>query len=66
MWADIFTDFERRETLGRAMMMRRRRAPRRADDAAAQKAKSPNFVQKQMLKWPAIHRVKWENLQLKP
>ena len=21
MWADIFTDFERRETLGRAMMM---------------------------------------------
>ena len=49
MWADIFTDFERRETLGRAMMMRRRRA-----DAAAQKAKSPNFVQTQMLKWPFI------------
>ena len=43
MWADIFTDFERRETLGRAMMIRRRH--RRAD-AAAQKAKSPNFVQK--------------------
>ena len=52
MWADIFTDFERRETLGRAMMMRRRRA-------AAQKAKSPKFVQKTDAKM-AIHRVKWE------
>ena len=45
MWADIFTDFERRETLGRAMMMRRRRAPRRRR-AAAQKAKNPKCVQK--------------------
>ena len=58
MWADIFTDFERRETLGRAMMMRRRRAPRRRR-AAAQKAKSPKFVQKTDAKM-AIYRVKWE------
>jgi hypothetical protein len=37
MWADIFTDFERRETLGRAMMMRRiarRRQRRTAANAA--------------------------------